>query len=105
MIGKDDISISAYEEGYLSADAFLHSPVPLPENPYPPGPWRPFRSWRKGWEDYHTEMAREQEIIEEQITRKADGLKIARLLKMENVSHLEKELSTLHLQQEKESRS
>lgn len=94
-ITQQDISITAYEEGYLSADAFYHSHAPLPENPYPPGPWRPFRSWRKGWEDYHAEKAAELEVIEEQITRKADGLEIARLLKMDNVSHLEQELAAL----------
>lgn len=52
-----DISLSAYEEGYLSADAFYCSRTltQCPENPYPPGPWRPFRSWRMGWDDYHAE--------------------------------------------------
>ena len=60
-INRPDISLTAYEEGYLSADAFYsnHS-LALPENPYPPGPWRPFRSWSTGWEDYHAEREEER---------------------------------------------
>ena len=47
MTQTKDLSPTAYEEGYLSAAA------KCPGNPYPPGPWRPFRSWKTGWEDYH----------------------------------------------------
>ena len=40
-------------------------------------------------------LYQELEIIEERITRKASGLEISRLLQMDNIAHLGKELGTL----------